>query len=66
MRVGELDKRQQVMVQLGQYCNTAKCMECPIYKAWSETGAYNNCCMEYLRFPDIAARMDEVIKERRK
>lgn len=61
-----MEKRQQVLMQLGEYCSTTKCYDCPIYQEWSKTGAFNNCCMEYLRFPEIAKNMDDAIKERRK
>lgn len=44
-------------MQLGQYCNTAKCYECPIYEAWKANGEFNNSCVECLRFPDIAEKM---------
>lgn len=49
-------------MQLGEYCSTTKCIDCPIYKFWKITGIFKNNCMENLRFPEIAAAMDEEIK----
>ena len=59
---GCMNRRQQVMMQLGQYCNTTRCYECPIYESWKNSGAYNNNCMECLRFPEVAEKMDKAIK----
>lgn len=50
------------MMQLGQYCHATRCYECPIYEAWKKNGAYSNSCMECLRFPEIAEKMDKAIK----
>lgn len=55
--------RQQLIMQLGQYCNSINCRDCPIYESWAEGKIFNKCCMEFLRFPGIAKKMDEAVKK---
>lgn len=57
--------RQQLIMQLGEYCNYTKCQGCPVYEAWTASfgGNFQKSCMEYLRFPEIAKKMDEAVKK---
>ena len=49
-------------MQLGRFCSVKNCDECPIYETWKNTGIFHEDCMQNLRFPDVAEKMDRAIK----
>ena len=54
--------RENVLMQLGDYCTMHHCKNCPIKKIAEEN---HNGCPEVLRIPEIANIISEMLKHRR-
>lgn len=52
--------RTNVLMQLGEYCTTHHCKNCPIGKLATEN---HNGCPEVLRFPQIAEEASKLIRQ---
>ena len=50
--------------QIGEFCTSTLCKECPIRK-WNEESGLHNGCMESLRLPEVAKIMLNQIKGKR-
>ena len=54
--------RENMLMQLGDYCTTHHCKNCFIKKLAEEN---HNGCPEVLRIPEIASQVSEILKHRR-
>lgn len=54
--------RENVLMQLGDYCTHHTCKNCPIHKIAEEN---HHGCPEVLRIPEVAKRISEILKHRR-
>ena len=57
--------RVNVMMQLGEYCTNHLCKEgkCEILRIIKETGNETNMCCEALRFPEVAFKVSQFLKQ---
>ena len=56
------NNRENVLMQLGDYCTTHHCKNCFIKKLAEEN---HHQCPEVLRIPEVAQHVSEVLKNRR-
>lgn len=56
------EKRENVLMQLGDYCTKHTCKNCFIHKIAEE---HHHGCPEVLRIPEVAHQVSETIKHRR-
>ncbi len=54
--------RENMLMQLGDYCANHSCENCP-FKKWAE--AHNRRCPEFLVIPELAHHVSQVLKCRR-
>lgn len=54
-------EKEHVIRQLGEWCTTHFCKDCPIRNS-IYVKEYHNACFEALRFPEVAHAMAEEIK----
>ena len=59
-----MSNKQLTIQQIGEFCTSTLCKNCPIQK-WNEESGLHNGCMESLRFPEVAKIMLEQIKYRK-
>ena len=56
------NSRENVLMQLGDYCTKHTCKNCPFKKMAEE---HHHGCPEFLRVPELANRVSEILKNRR-
>lgn len=54
--------RENVLMQLGEYCTNHTCKNCPFQKLAEE---HRHGCPEFLRIPELAQQVSEILKNRR-
>jgi hypothetical protein len=62
MSKGKRNDRENMLMQLGDYCTTHLCKNCPFKKLAEE---HHHGCPEFLRIPEMAHFVSEILKHRR-
>lgn len=56
------NSRDNVLMQLGDYCTTHTCKNCPLREMAAE---HHHGCPEFLRVPELAEKVSDLLKGRR-